>query len=206
MMGEDSVETERAVESFVRRGYAVSHFDTGASAALHLNGEIDGVTVGFGDSATLLSLGLYDSLAAHNTVFDPAHPGSGGFIGEAEKALTADVFITSVNAAAETGELVNIDGTGNRLAGSLFGHKKVYFVMGVNKLASTLDDAMRRARNTAAPENAKRLGIKTPCARDGEMCFDCSSPDRICNAMLIYMRKMDDTEAEIVLIDEALGY
>jgi len=108
---------------------------------------------------------------------------------------------------AETGELVNIDGTGNRVAASLFGHQKVYFVIGTNKIEPTLEKAVWRARNVAAPINAKRFNADTPCAKKGDRCYDCSSPERICNALVIYLKKMNDIEdVEIILIDEELGF
>ena len=116
----------RFIDNLKRRGYQVSVFDTGAQAAAYLNEAIDGLTVGFGDSETMLSMGLYEKLAAHNEVFDPMHrPEGESFRETARKTLLTDVFLTSLNAMAETGELVNIDGTGNRVAGSLFGHEIV---------------------------------------------------------------------------------
>ena len=119
--------------------------------------------------------------------------------------MTTDVFLTSVNAASESGELVNIDGSGNRTAGTLFGHKKVYFVLGENKIVPTLEDAIWRAKNIAAPKNAERLKLKTPCAQKGDKCYDCNSSDRICNGLVIHYKKMDDCEMEVVIIKEPLG-
>jgi hypothetical protein len=110
-----------------------------------------------------------------------------------------------VNAMAETGELVNIDGTGNRVAGSLFGHEKVYFVAGINKVCPTLEEARFRARNVAAPANAARHGYRTPCAVRADHCYDCASPDRICCGEMIYHRKMRFIDMEVVLIGEKLG-
>ena len=190
----------------IRRRYEVSLFDTGAQAAAYLDGAIDGKTVGFGDSETMLSMGLYDKLAAHNKVHDPMHrPQGESFRETAKKTLLTDVFLTSLNAMSETGELVNIDGTGNRVAGSLFGHEKVYFVVSLNKLCPTLDEAIYRARNVAAPKNAARHGFRNPCAVKGERCYDCAAPDRICNALVVHYRKMRGIKMEVVLIREPLG-
>mgnify|MGYP002290900438 FL=1 len=111
-----------------------------------------------------------------------------------------------MNALSESGEMVNIDGNGNRLASSLFGHKKVYFVAGSNKVCPDLSSAVNRARNTAAPLNARRLSAATPCAEDGSRCFDCRSEERICGAMVIHYRKMMSCDMEVVLIEEELGY
>ena len=196
----------RFLEALRRRGYAVSVFDTGAQAAAYLDGAIDGRTVGFGDSETMLSMGLYETLAAHNQVHDPMHrPEGESFRETARKTLLTDVFLTSLNAMAETGELVNIDGTGNRVAASLFGHEKVYFVVSLNKLCPTLDDAIYRARNVAAPLNAARHGFNNPCAAKADRCYDCSAKDRICNALVVHYRKMRGIEMEVVLIRKPLG-
>ena len=194
------------VENLIRRGYTVTVFDKGAEAAAYLDNAIDGKTVGFGDSETMLAMGLYDRLSVHNQVFDPMHrPEGENFRETARKTLLTDVFLTSLNAMSETGELVNIDGTGNRVAGSLFGHEKVYFVVSLKKLCPTLDEAIYRARNVAAPLNAARHGFHNPCAVKGDRCYDCSARDRICNALVVHYRKMRGIEMEVVLIREPLG-
>lgn len=197
-------ETARALR---KRGYEVSCFETGEEAAQYLDGKIDGYTVGFGDSETLLALDMYNRLSKHNKVHDPMHRQAGkGFYATARYCLTTEIFLTSVNGIAETGEMVNIDGTGNRVAGSLYGHRKVYFVVGRNKIAPTLEEAANRARNIAAPMNAARHQYKTPCALHEDHCYDCSSPDRICNAQVIYWRKMNHMDMEVVLINEDFGF
>jgi len=192
--------------AFERNGYCATYFEKAEDAAEYLNESIDGKYVGFGDSATLLRMQLFRRLSSHNRVVDPQHCVSGKtFIETARECLTTDVFITSVNAISETGELVNIDGTGNRVAGSLFGHEKVYFVAGTNKLVPSLEDAVWRARNIAAPRNAMRLKLRTPCAKKGDRCYDCSSSDRICNGIIIHYKKMLNIDMEIILINEELG-
>lgn len=198
---------EKTAEALRKKGYEVSCFETGEEAARYLDGKIDGYTVGFGDSETLLSLGIYDLLSNHNDVHDPMHCREGkGFYSTARNCLTTEIFLTSVNGIAETGEMVNINGTGNRVAGSLYGHRKVYFVAGRNKIAPTLEDAANRARNVAAPLNAARHKYKTPCAMKQDKCYDCKSPDRICSAQVIYWKKMNHMDMEVVLIDEDLGF
>ena len=122
------------------------------------------------------------------------------------KASSAQVYITGANAISEEGYIVNIDGRGNRLAGTLMQKEKVYLVVGRNKLCGSLPEAIERARNIAAPLNAKRLECRTPCAVDGR-CRDCASPERICNALLVLWRKPFWCESmEIVLIDEEIGF
>ena len=185
------------------RGYAVQVFSTGKEAADYLDAAIDKTSVGFGGSATLEALGLYERLGTHNhTVWhwkwedkDAAR----------QEAQAAGVYLTSVNALAETGELVNIDGAGNRVAATLFGHEKVIFVIGRNKLAPTYDEAVWRARNVAAPQRAKQLGKKTPCAVTCDRCYDCKSPERICRGLVTLWGPMMGMEAEVLLVDEDLG-
>lgn len=189
------------------KGYTVSRFACKEEAARYVEGLFCGDCIGFGDSETISQMQLYELLSAKNTVIDPKHPSAGKtFLEVAGDALTTEYFFTSANALTEDGILVNLDGTGNRVAGSLFGHRKVFYIIGRNKLAPTLEQAVWRVRNIAAPKNARRLKLKTPCAVRGDRCYDCSSPDRICNGLLIQLRKMNDMETEILFIDEDLGF
>lgn len=197
---------KKTAEALRKRGYEVACFETAEEAAVYLDSKINGVTVGLGDSETLLALRLYERLSLHNEVCDPQHPRDGRFYATARQCLTTEIFLTSVNGIAETGEMVNIDGTGNRIAGSLYGHRKVYFVAGRNKIAPSLEEAAYRARNVAAPKNAVRHNYRTPCAVRKDRCYDCGSPDRICNAQVIYWHKMNHMDMEVVLIDEDLGF
>ena len=185
------------------RGYTVRLFPTGAEAADYLEDTVAGKTVGFGGSVTLDALGLYERLGKRcKTIWHWKWEDAAAARREAQ---TADIYLTSVNALAETGELVNIDGAGNRVASTLFGHEKVYFVIGRNKLAPTVDAAVWRARNIASPRNARRLGRKTPCAVKGDRCYDCRSPERICRGLVTLWGPMMGMEAEVLLIDEDLG-
>jgi len=200
------MDIEKTISALKKNNYEVNFFKNSEDASQYLNSSLNDEYIGFGDSETMVHMNLFDRLSLHNKVVDPKHCASKGFYDTAVECLTADIFFTSVNALSETGEMVNIDGTGNRIAGSLFGHKKVYFVVSTNKITPTLEAAIWRARNIAAPKNAKRLGIRTPCAVKGDHCYDCSSPDRICNGLLIYYKKMNNTHMEIILIDEKLGF
>ncbi|WP_409967322.1 lactate utilization protein [Bengtsoniella intestinalis] len=189
-----------------KKGYGVFRAKTAQQAQAHLLENIHHKTVGFGDSQTLAALQLPQLLAAENTVYDPQQCTTNGeFLTVAKQAMDTQIFLTSVNAISQTGELVNLDGTGNRVAGSLFGHEKVYFVVGKNKITPTLEAAIDRVRNIAAPANARRLGLDTPCAKAEPRCYDCASPQRICNAMVIHFHKLDDMEMEVVVIEEDLG-
>ena len=185
------------------RGYAVRVFSTGAEAADYLNASLDGKSVGFGGSATLDALGLYESLGTHNHVV--WHWKQADKAAARREAQTTDVYLTSVNALAETGELVNIDGAGNRAAATLFGHEKIYYVVGRNKLAPTCDEAVWRARNIAAPRRARQLGKRTPCAVKCDHCYDCKSPERICRGLVTLWGPMMGMAAEVLLVDEDLG-
>ena len=191
-------------ENLKARGYAVQCFATAQEAADYLNGAIDGVSVAFGGSVTLDQMGLFERLSSHNHAL--WHWREGTAEDPRKEGLTADVYVTSVNGMDEDGDLINIDGAGNRVAASLFGHKKVYFVVGRNKLAPTYDEALWRARNIAAPKNAQRLQRKTPCAAKGDKCYDCKSPERICRGLVVLWKPMMGMEAEVVLVDEDLGY
>lgn len=195
------------IANFKRKGYTVVYFENAKEAAHYLDQAIDNRNVGFGDSQTLYDMKLYERLSKHNRVIDPQNCiDEKNFIETAKECLTTDIFLTSVNGASENGELVNIDGTGNRVAGSLFGHEKVYFIIGVNKFAPTLHEAHWRARNISAPLNAQRYNLRTPCAKRADRCYDCSSPDRICNCIIVHHKKMNDIEMEIVIVGEELGF
>ena len=192
---------ETVKKNLEARGFSVSTFSTAAEAAAYLDSVIDGTTVGIGGSMTVQQMGLHEKLAAHNEVHWHWTDGP-----EARaKAAHADVYITSANGLTENGEVINIDGAGNRVASTLYGHKRVYFIIGRNKLAPTYDEALWRARNIAAPKNAQRLGKKTPCAVKGDRCYDCKSPDRICRGLVVLWGPSMGVETEIVLVDEDLG-
>lgn len=192
---------EKVRKNLEAHGFDVTCFDTAAEAADYLDRRLDGKTVGHGGSITLKELGLLERLQSHAVV--RSH-----WLGDSfADAAAAPVYLTSVNALAETGELINIDGTGNRVASTLYGHKKVYFVVGRNKVAPDYDAALWRARNIASPKNAQRIGVDTPCAVKGDKCYDCKSPQRICRGLVVLWEKPKGTEVmEVILIDEDLGY
>ena len=191
------------VDKLRKNGFDVSCFATGREAADHIGRSLRGKTVGIGGSMTVRGLNIYDRICENNTVFwHMVEPGDETMV----RASSAEVYITSVNAISEEGFLVNIDGRGNRLAGTLMKKQKVYLIVGKNKLAGPLPQAVERARRVAAPLNAKRLERKTPCAYDGK-CHDCSSPERICSALLILWNKPGWCDSmEVVLVDEELGF
>ena len=195
----------RVKQNLEARGFRVSVFATAAEAADYLDSAIDNTSVGFGGSVTLEQMGLYERLERHDRVNWHWRPTVDGADAR-QAAMTAEHYITSVNGLAETGELINIDGTGNRVASTLYGHKKVWFVVGRNKLAPTYEEALWRARNIAAPKNAQRLKRKTPCAVKADHCYDCKSQERICRGLVVLWEAIGSMEMEVVLVDEALGY
>lgn len=198
------MDIEKTIRSLKGRGFEVSHFANKEDASAYLAASIKNTSVGIGGSKTVDEMGLFDILCAEgNEVF--WHWKTPG-METLEKENAAKVFISSANAIAETGEIVNIDGRGNRLAGQVFGEKTVYIISGTNKVCDDLNSAIERARKVAAPTNSQRFDGKTPCKLDGK-CYDCRSNDRICRAMLILMAPMMDMEkVEVVLIDEVLGF
>ncbi len=187
------------------KGFTYRYFDTADQAADYLEASIQGKTVGIGGSMTLKDMGIYARLCQHNDVaWHWEVPGPDTLA----KAAQAQVYLSSVNGIAETGEIINIDGTGNRIAATLYDREKVVLVAGVNKIAPTYDEALWRARNIAAPLNARRLNRQTPCALKEEMkCWDCKSPERICNGLTVLWRKLGGVkECEVVIIGQELGY
>lgn len=105
------------------------------------------------------------------------------------------------------GRIINIDGVGNRLAGTLYGHEEVWFLVGENKIVPDEASALHRARSVAAPLNNRRIGKRTPCTARCDQCYDCQSPDRGCAALMILWRKPAGIQrAHVVLIEEELGY
>ncbi len=193
-------------EKLEKNGFAVSVFATGEEAAAYLNEQIDQRTVGMGGSMTIAELGLRESLSRHNVVFShgftPAPPAQ-----VQQLAAGAEIYLLSANGiAGDTGEILNIDGTGNRVSSSLYGHRKVYLLAGRNKISPNFHSALQRVRNVVAPKNAQRLGRKTPCAAKGDRCYDCDSPERICRGLTVLYKKMGSMDMEVVLVDQELGY
>ena len=183
-------------------GYTYRYFPTAQGAVGYLTARLAGKTIGIGGSVSIDSLGLYEKLSEQNTVhWHWKTPGPETLA----QAAQAQVYLTSVNAIAETGELLNIDGTGNRISAALGAHELVCYLVGINKVAEDFDKALWRARNVAAPKNAQRLNRKTPCAIKGDRCYDCKSPDRICCGLVVLWRPMMGQDIEIILVDEDLG-
>ena len=198
------VSIDETIKNLKARGFDACYFDKSQDAVSYLTSSLKGETIGFGGSMTLEALNLFKLLSENNSVFShwSQEP-----IDARKKSSEAEVYITSANAVAQTGEIINIDGTGNRVASTLFGKKKVYIIVGVNKIAEDYDKALWRARNVASPLNARRLNKNTPCVKGELRCYDCKSPERICRALVVLWNKMSGMEKlEVVIINEQLGY
>lgn len=195
---------EKTIENLRRNGFEVSRFAAGAEAADYIGRTLRDKTVGIGGSMSVRALNIYDHIKDHNTVFwHMVEPGDETMV----KASSSEVYITSANAISEEGYILNIDGRGNRVAGTLMKKDKVYLIVGKNKLCGPFPEAMERMRNVAAPRNAQRLEMKTPCAMQGDKCYDCKSPERICNALVVLWRKPFWCDSmEVVLVEEELGF
>lgn len=167
----------------------------------------DGSSVTWGGSMTIRDMGIPSALHERKmlTVYDrdlaPTRE-------EAQqiylKAFSCDYYLSSINGLSEEGEIVNVDGTGNRVAAITFGPKNVIFVVGINKVTQDVDAALKRARSTAAPINTARFDISTPCKIDG-VCHNCNSADCICNYIHI-LRNSPRGRHQVVIVGENLGY
>ena len=198
------MDLQKIKENMERRGFGVHIFDTAAQAADYLVENIKGTSVGFGGSGTVDSMGLYERLKENNEVYWHWKDQTPGIH---HKANAARVYITSANGVAETGEIVNIDGAGNRLSATTFDKETLYYVFGVNKIRPTLEEAITRARTIAAPLNAQRLNRDTPCKGKSGKCYDCNSPERLCRAMTITMGRLYTIKnIEVIIINEELGF
>ncbi len=165
-------------------------------------------TFGFGGSDTTRSIGLIEELESQNkTIMD--HNKEGLPFEEVldlrKKQSLSDCFFCSANAISMTGEIINVDGVGNRTNAMSFGPGKVIIVAGVNKIAKDIESALARIREVAAPMRAKSLNMDTPCAETG-ICIDCNSPMRICNITTILHRKPMLTDISVIIINKKLGY
>ena len=203
------MDEQKLVSNLERKGFHVVCFDTAAEAVAYMTSAVSGKTIGIGGSMTVQEIGLDKALGQHNTVYwhwtPDMVPQCSSSAALRDLAAGAEVYISSANAIAETGEIVNIDGTGNRIASLAYGHKQVFFIVGENKVTETLDTALWRARNVAAPKNAQRLCRNTPCAQKADRCYDCSSPERICKGFLILTNPMTGVEMTVVLVRKPLG-
>ena len=195
----------KALEARNMEAYYAATREEAVRRALELIPE--GSTINMGGSASVRECGLTDAVCSGNYIFydrDRAEtPEEKTEI--ALKAFTCDWYLGSVNAMTEDGVIVNVDGNANRIAAYAFGPKNVLLIVGMNKVVKTEEDAMHRARNEAAPINAQRFGIDTPCVKNGS-CFDCKSPECICCQIMITRFSRIPKRIKVILVDENLGF
>lgn len=195
---------EKTRKNLENRGFRAHVFATGAEAADYLAQTLHNTCIGIGGSVTIDEIGVYDRLSADNDViwrWKKPTPDS------RERGAAAETFLCSANGVSETGEIINIDGYGNRVAPTIYGPQRVFLVVGKNKIAPDLNGAIDRARNIAAPLNARRLNRHTPCAVGEPRCHDCRSPEKICGVMTVFfMPPTSIKEFHVLLVNENLGY
>lgn len=193
------------LESRNMEAYFVKTKEEALKKALELIPE--GSSISWGGTVSAKEIGLLDAVHEGNyEVYDREEAQTPELKNEiAHKALDCDFFIGSTNALAENGVMANIDGNANRVAAFAFGPKNVLLIVGMNKVVKSEEDAMSRARNEAAPINAQRFGLDTPCSKNG-MCYDCKSPDCICCQILITRYSRAAKRIKVILVDENLGF
>ena len=168
----------------------------------------EGSCIGWGGSVSIDAIGLKDAVRQGNYRVIDRDTAANAEEKEAmyRRILTdCDYFLTSTNAISQDGVLVNIDGTANRLAAMCYGPRHVLYIVGMNKVVATAEDALHRARNEAAPINAMRFGLKTPCSKTG-CCYDCKSPDTVCCQILFTRFNHTPGRVKVILVDDSLGY
>ncbi len=192
-------------KTFKSRGFEVYVCETGIEGSEKINTLLKEVphinSIGFGNSVTCRTLGLIDIAKEYSQNIYVHNPLEG--IEMDRKALTADFYFVSANAVSADGHIVNIDATGNRVASACFGPERVIYIIGRNKVADTLEDAIERAKS-AAVKLAKMYNRKTPCTVTGK-CEDCISPECICSVMTIHRKKPYGINATIIFVNEDLG-
>ena len=195
-------------EALRKNGFETAVFKDSPSATEHILAMIGaGKKVGLGGSMTVQGLGLPEALKkAGNEIITHA-PG----MSEDErmrtwlKAQAADFYLASPQAITARGEMLFLDGNGNRAAAVIYGPGRVVLIAGVNKITGTMDEGLWRMRNVAAIANNIRLKKNNPCVKTGK-CEDCASPERICNALTTLYKKPRVTNYTVILINEELGY
>lgn len=195
------------VEELRKRGFDALYAATKEQALAAVLDLIPaGASVGVPGSVTVREIGAMEALRARGCRVIQ-HWGDMSSQARAQARLdenAADFFLTSANALTQAGEIISIDGMGNRVAAMTWGQGELIFVIGLNKLASALEDGIRRARSAVIP-NALRLGEETPCTKAGR-CVDCHTPSRACRAMLILEAPPRGRAVHVIIVGEGLGY
>lgn len=200
---------QRAVESLCKNGFTSAYCQTAEDARRYiLEAAAEATTIGFGGSMTIADLGVQQELAGQGKeILNHSTPGLSleQRLEIMRRQLTCDLFLSGSNALTVSGELINIDATGNRVAAMFFGPRTVIVVVGRNKLVDgTPQEAIQRVKQWATPPNAKRLNFTTPCAKTG-FCSNCNSADRLCRVTTIIDRKPRFTDLRVLVVNDDLG-
>ncbi|WP_300624233.1 lactate utilization protein [uncultured Megasphaera sp.] len=197
----------KVAENFAKRGFEAYYCPTKEEALQKALALIPADhVVSWGGSVSINEIGLRPYVLEHYQVIDrDAAASPEERVELMRKALLCDTFIMGTNAATEDGQLYNIDGNGNRVAALVYGPKQVVVIVGMNKVAPTLEDAVVRARTVAAPINKQRFAAPTPCIVTG-MCADCNSEGSICNQFVRTRRCSPAGRIKIILVGENLGF
>lgn len=196
------------IKNLNKRHMAGSYCATKEEAtALALSLMPDGTSISWGGSMSIMEAGLIDALYTKGsyTLYDRAKCAPEEVNDVVRKSFFADFYLMSTNAITLDGELVNIDGMGNRVAAMIFGPNKVIMLVGMNKVTTTVEEAYNRVRNTASPQNTVRLNKQTPCAING-VCGNCLCPDCICMQTVITRNSRIPDRIHVILVGESLGY
>lgn len=192
----------KGLESRNMSGYYASNKEEALKKALELIPE--GSSISMGGAMSAHEIGLVEALKEGDYHFidrDAATDKRAAMLA----AYDADYFLSSANAITEDGVMINIDGNSNRVSAIAQGPKHVVFIVGMNKVCPDVDSAMKRARNVAAPINAQRFGLSTPCAKTGA-CMDCKSPDTICCQFLMTRYSRHEGRIHVILVNDNLGF
>lgn len=200
-------QAETILKSLQKRGMDGCYCPDSKSAVEHVLSLIpEGSTVTWGGSESIKECGLMDALkTAPVTLWDRAEVKPEDMKAFYRKSFYADYYLMSANAITLDGQIVSIDGNGNRVAALSYGPDHVIFLVGMNKVVSDLEAGVERVHNTAAPPNAIRLGLDTPCAKDG-VCHNCFSQHKICNMLHIQHYSRIPGRIYVVLVGETLGF
>lgn len=204
-----ALKCEKAVAGLKKNGFDALYCQSGEEVFHYIVNEAEKAkSVGFGGSLSVSDLKLADKLKGMGKeILNHAAPDltPEEKLAVTRRQLTCDLFLTGSNAVTLSGVLVNIDGNGNRAAAMFYGPLKVIVVVGRNKLVDGgVEDAIRRIKEFAAPANAKRLDLATPCATTG-FCSDCNSPQRICRVTTIIEKKPRNTDIRVLVVNEEMG-
>ncbi|MBQ9664223.1 MAG: lactate utilization protein [Oscillospiraceae bacterium] len=192
----------KGLQSRNMSGYYAASKEEALQIALSLIPE--GSTATMGGGMSVIEIGLVKALKEGNYNFidrNEAPDKQAAML----QAYGADVYLASSNAITQDGVLVNIDGNANRVSAIAYGPKKVVLIVGMNKVCNDVDGAMKRARNVAAPINAQRFGLSTPCSKTGA-CMNCKSPDTICSQFLITRFSKPADRIHVILVNDNLGF